>query len=149
MNVSGLGIGSASSVTQNMKQAEIKVRSDIAPQATSTSPVAGSDTVSISDAAQKKLSTELGMAMNKNSATTKAQEQKSEELDTRTDIEKKIDKLKEEIKELQQERQALAGDKSAGADEKRKEIDNRMMMLSAQITTLLKAQKEEAEAASK
>ncbi|PKG58425.1 MULTISPECIES: hypothetical protein [unclassified Shewanella] len=149
MNVSGLGIGSASSVTQNMKQAEIKVRSDIAPQAISTSPVAGSDTVSISDAAQKKLSTELGMAMNKNSATTKAQEQKSEELDTRTDIEKKIDKLKEEIKELQQERQALAGDKSAGADEKRKEIDNRMMMLSAQITTLLKAQKEEAEAASK
>ena len=144
MNISG--INSASSITQNMQQAEIKVRSDATPTQTSVSQTIDPDTVSISDAAQKKLSTELGTAMHKNSANTKAQQ--SEQVDTRTETEKKIDKLKEELKELKElkeERQALANDHSEAAEQKRKEIDTQMMMLNVQLTTLLKAQKDEAE----
>ena len=141
MNVSG--INSASSITQNMQQAEIKVRSDTAPTQAAVSQTIEPDTVSISDAAQKKLSTELGSAMHKNSANTKAQQ--SEQVDTRTETEKKIDKLKEELKELKEQRQALANDHSEAAEQKRKEIDTQMMMLNVQLTTLLKAQKEETE----
>lgn len=144
MNISG--INSASSITQNMQQAEIKVRSDATPTQTSVSQTIDPDTVSISDAAQKKLSTELGTAMHKNSANTKAQQ--SEQVDTRTETEKKIDKLKEELKELKElkeQRQALANDHSEAAEQKRKEIDTQMMMLNVQLTTLLKAQKDEAE----
>ena len=141
MNISG--INSTASITQNMQQAELKVRSDRAPMQASVSPTIESDTVSISDAAQKKLSTELGTAMHKNSANTKAQQ--SEQVDTRTEIEKKIDKLKEELKELKEQRQALANDHSEAAEQKRKDIDAKMMMLNVQLTTLLKAQKDEAE----
>ena len=141
MNISG--INSASSITQNMQQAEIKVRSDATPTQTSVSQTIDPDTVSISDAAQKKLSTELGTAMHKNSANTKAQQ--SEQVDSRTETEKKIDKLKEELKELKEQRQALANDHSEAAEQKRKEIDTQMMMLNVQLTTLLKAQKEETE----
>ena len=141
MNISG--INSASSITQNMQQAEIKVRSDATPTQTSVSQTIDPDTVSISDAAQKKLSTELGTAMHKNSANTKAQQ--SEQVDSRTETEKKIDKLKEELKELKEQRQALANDHSEAAEQKRKEIDTQMMMLNVQLTTLLKAQKDEAE----
>ena len=141
MNISG--INSASTFTQNMQQAEIKVRSDASPTQAPVSQAIEPDTVSISDAAQKKLSTELGTAIHKNSANTKAQQ--SEQVDTRTETEKKIDKLKEELKELKEQRQALANDHSEAAEQKRKEIDTQMMMLNVQLTTLLKAQKEETE----
>ncbi|MCL1057204.1 hypothetical protein L2729_04250 [Shewanella gelidimarina] len=84
MNISGLG--SASSIIHNMQQAEVRVRTDIAPPAASSSQTAESDTVSISDEGQKKSSTELGIAMHKNVASSEAQE--SDKVDTRTDTEK-------------------------------------------------------------
>lgn len=146
MNISGLG--AASSIIHNMQQAEVRVWTDVAPPAatSSGSQAAESDTVSISDEGKKKLSTELGIAMHKNVASSEVQE--SDKVDTRTDTEKKIDKLKEEIKELQEQRQALANDHSEAAEEKRKNIDAQIIMLNVQITVLLKAQKDEAEAAS-
>lgn len=60
---------------------------------------------------------------------------------------KKIDKLKEEIKELNNQRQKFASDRSEGAKEQRKIIDGKIMMLNSQIATLLKVQKDQAASA--
>lgn len=144
MNVSGLG--SSASVTQNLQHAEVKVRSDIPPQNAVTAASEG-DTVTISDNAQKKLSTELGATLHKNAekAAGGSESQEAKEADNRTETEKKIDELKEKIKELQEERRKLVGDNSEAAEEQRKQIDSQINILNAQLIALLKIQSKEAE----
>lgn len=144
MNVSGLG--SSASVTHNLQQAEIKVRSDLPPQNAATTS-ADSDTVTISEDAQKKLSTELGATLHKNAekAGGGSEAQEAEKADKRTETEKKIDELKEKIKELQEQRRELIGDNSESAEEQRKQIDSQINVLNAQLVALLKIQSKEAE----
>ncbi|WP_350433151.1 hypothetical protein ABIS04_08370 [Shewanella sp. H8] len=138
MNVSGLG--STNSITDNLQKAEVRLTSDSTPSNSSGAQVTQSDTVSISDEGHKKLSTELGATMHKNASTAEAQQ--SEQADTRTDNEKKIDKLKEQIKELQEQRRELLGDNSQETLDKLKMIDNQIMMLNTQLLALLEVQKQ-------
>ncbi|WP_137220938.1 hypothetical protein [Shewanella sp. MEBiC00475] len=138
MNISGLG--STTSITDNLQKAQVRLTSDFVPLDSSSSQDTQSDTVSISDEGQKKLSTELGATMHKNASS--AEIQQSEQADTRTENEKLIDKLKEQIKELQEQRRDLAGDNSPQAQDQLKMIDNKIMMLNTQLMTLLKVQKE-------
>ncbi|MGI2177188.1 hypothetical protein [Shewanella frigidimarina] len=138
MNVSGLG--STTSITDNLQKAQVRLTSGINPLDSSSSQVTQSDTVSISDEGKNKLSTELGATMHKNA--TSAETQQSEQADTRTENEKMIDKLKEEIKELQEQRRDLVGDNSPQTQDQLKMIDNKIMMLNTQLMSLLKAQEE-------
>ncbi|MEO3683076.1 hypothetical protein ABHN84_12335 [Shewanella vesiculosa] len=66
----------------------------------------------------------------------------AKQVDTRTEIEKKIDQLKEDIKELQAQRRELIGDNSEEAELQRKVLDHQITMLNTQLISLLKIQKE-------
>lgn len=123
----------------------VKIKPVIAPQGALNAPLTvADDQVSISSEGQKKLSAELGSTMNKNvniSGGSKSAD--GDKIDTRTEIEKKIDKLKEDIKALQAQRRELMGDNSEEAELQRKNLDQQITMLNTQLMTLFKMQKNE------
>ena len=138
MNI--LGVNSTTSVTENLQKVSVRLRSTIAPQGTLNTQVEATDKVSISNEAQKKLSSELSSTMRNNARGATSPQTK--QVDTRTEIEKKIDQLKEDIKELQAQRRELIGDNSEEAELQRKELDHQITMLNTQLISLLKIQKE-------
>lgn len=138
MNI--LGVNSTTSVTENLQKVSVRLRSTIAPQGTLNTQVEATDKVSISNEAQKKLSSELSSTMRNNARGATSPQAK--QVDTRTEIEKKIDQLKEDIKELQAQRRELIGDNSEEAELQRKELDHQITMLNTQLISLLKIQKE-------
>tara|TARA_R110002050_G_scaffold31253_2_gene80698 strand:+ start:146 stop:571 length:426 start_codon:yes stop_codon:yes gene_type:complete len=135
-----LGVNSTTSVTENLQKVSVRLRSTIAPQGTLNTQVEATDKVSISNEAQKKLSSELSSTMRNNARGATSPQAK--QVDTRTEIEKKIDQLKEDIKELQAQRRELIGDNSEEAELQRKELDHQITMLNTQLISLLKIQKE-------
>jgi hypothetical protein len=143
LNISGLN--SPSSIIDNLQNRQLRVQPTIKPLGiTLAQPANTEDKVSISNEGQKKLSAELGSAMDKNvviSGGSKSAD--GDEVDTRTEIEKKIDKLKEDIKELQAQRRELMGDNSEEAELQRKHLDQQITMLNTQLMTLFKMQKNE------
>ena len=138
MNI--LGVKSTTSVTENLQKVSVRLRSTIAPQGTLNTQVEATDKVSISNEAQKKLSSELSSTMRNNARGATSPQTK--QVDTRTEIEKKIDQLKEDIKELQAQRRELIGDNSEEAELQRKVLDHQITMLNTQLISLLKIQKE-------
>lgn len=138
MNI--LGVKSTTSVTENLQKVSVRLRSTIAPQGTLNTQVEATDKVSISNEAQKKLSSELSSTMRNNARGATSPQAK--QVDTRTEIEKKIDQLKEDIKELQAQRRELIGDNSEEAELQRKVLDHQITMLNTQLISLLKIQKE-------
>lgn len=138
MNI--LGVNSTTSVTDNLQKVSVRLRSTIAPQGTLNTQVEATDKVSISNEAQKKLSSELSSTMRNNARGATSPQTK--QVDTRTEIEKKIDQLKEDIKELQAQRRELIGDNSEEAELQRKVLDHQSTMLNTQLISLLKIQKE-------
>ena|GEM_PF-1609560 len=138
MNI--LGVNSTTSVTDNLQKVSVRLRSTIAPQGTLNTQVEATDKVSISNEAQKKLSSELSSTMRNNARGATSPQTK--QVDTRTEIEKKIDQLKEDIKELQAQRRELIGDNSEEAELQRKVLDHQITMLNTQLISLLKIQKE-------
>lgn len=138
MNI--LGVNSTTSVTDNLQKVSVRLRSTIAPQGTLNTQVEATDKVSISNEAQKKLSSELSSTMRNNARGATSPQAK--QVDTRTEIEKKIDQLKEDIKELQAQRRELIGDNSEEAELQRKVLDHQITMLNTQLISLLKIQKE-------
>lgn len=138
MNI--LGVNSTTSVTENLQKVSVRLRSTIAPQGTLNTQVEATDKVSISNEAQKKLSSELSSTMRNNARGATSPQTK--QVDTRTEIEKKIDQLKEDIKELQAQRRELIGDNSEEAELQRKVLDHQITMLNTQLISLLKIQKE-------
>ncbi|MFK3977463.1 hypothetical protein [Shewanella vesiculosa] len=138
MNV--LGVNSTTSVTDNLQKVSVRLRSTIAPQGTLNTQVEATDKVSISNEAQKKLSSELSSTIRNNARGATSPQTK--QVDTRTEIEKKIDQLKEDIKELQAQRRELIGDNSEEAELQRKVLDHQSTMLNTQLISLLKIQKE-------
>ena len=135
-----LGVKSTTSVTENLQKVSVRLRSTIAPQGTLNTQVEATDKVSISNEAQKKLSSELSSTMRNNARGATSPQTK--QVDTRTEIEKKIDQLKEDIKELQAQRRELIGDNSEEAELQRKVLDHQITMLNTQLISLLKIQKE-------
>jgi len=135
-----LGVNSTTSVTENLQKVSVRLRSTIAPQGTLNTQVEATDKVSISNEAQKKLSSELSSTMRNNARGATSPQTK--QVDTRTEIEKKIDQLKEDIKELQAQRRELIGDNSEEAELQRKVLDHQITMLNTQLISLLKIQKE-------
>jgi len=135
-----LGVNSTTSVTDNLQKVSVRLRSTIAPQGTLNTQVEATDKVSISNEAQKKLSSELSSTMRNNARGATSPQTK--QVDTRTEIEKKIDQLKEDIKELQAQRRELIGDNSEEAELQRKVLDHQITMLNTQLISLLKIQKE-------
>jgi hypothetical protein len=135
-----LGVKSTTSVTENLQKVSVRLRSTIAPQETLNTQVEATDKVSISNEAQKKLSSELSSTMRNNARGATSPQAK--QVDTRTEIEKKIDQLKEDIKELQAQRRELIGDNSEEAELQRKVLDHQITMLNTQLISLLKIQKE-------
>lgn len=135
-----LGVNSTTSVTDNLQKVSVRLRSTIAPQGTLNTQVEATDKVSISNEAQKKLSSELSSTMRNNARGATSPQAK--QVDTRTEIEKKIDQLKEDIKELQAQRRELIGDNSEEAELQRKVLDHQITMLNTQLISLLKIQKE-------
>tara|TARA_R110002033_G_scaffold161740_1_gene198399 strand:+ start:330 stop:722 length:393 start_codon:yes stop_codon:yes gene_type:complete len=127
-------------VTENLQKVSVRLRSTIAPQGTLNTQVEATDKVSISNEAQKKLSSELSSTMRNNARGATSPQTK--QVDTRTEIEKKIDQLKEDIKELQAQRRELIGDNSEEAELQRKVLDHQITMLNTQLISLLKIQKE-------
>ena len=138
MNI--LGVNSTTSVTDNLQKVSVRLRSTIAPQGTLNTQVEATDKVSISNEAQKKLSSELSSTMRNNARGATSPQAK--QVDTRTEIEKKIDQLKEDIKELQAQRRELIGDNSEEAELQRKVLDHQITMLNTQLISLFKIQKE-------
>lgn len=138
MNI--LGVNSTTSVTENLQKVSVRLRSTIAPQGTLNTQVEATDKVSISNEAQKKLSSELSSTMRNNARGATSPQAK--QVDTRTEIEKKIDQLKEDIKALQAQRRELIGDNSEEAELQRKVLDHQITMLNTQLISLLKIQKE-------
>lgn len=138
MNI--LGVNSTTSVTENLQKVSVRLRSTIAPQGTLNTQVEATDKVSISNEAQKKLSSELSSTMRNNARGATSPQTK--QVDTRTEIEKKIDQLKEDIKELQAQRRELIGDNSEEAELQRKVLDHQITMLNTQLISLFKIQKE-------
>ncbi|MBB1389245.1 MULTISPECIES: hypothetical protein [Shewanella] len=138
MNI--LGVNSTTSVTDNLQKVSVRLRSTIAPQGTLNTQVEATDKVSISNEAQKKLSSELSSTMRNNARGATSPQTK--QVDTRTEIEKKIDQLKEDIKELQAQRRELIGDNSEEAELQRKVLDHQITMLNTQLISLFKIQKE-------
>ncbi|MBB1316399.1 hypothetical protein H5123_01890 [Shewanella sp. SR43-4] len=138
MNI--LGVNSTTSVTDNLQKVSVRLRSTIAPQGTLNTQVEVTDKVSISNEAQKKLSSELSSTMRNNARGATSPQTK--QVDTRTEIEKKIDQLKEDIKELQAQRRELIGDNSEEAELQRKVLDHQITMLNTQLISLFKIQKE-------
>lgn len=135
-----LGVNSTTSVTDNLQKVSVRLRSTIAPQGTLNTQVEATDKVSISNEAQKKLSSELSSTMRNNARGATSPQTK--QVDTRTEIEKKIDQLKEDIKELQAQRRELIGDNSEEAELQRKVLDHQITMLNTQLISLFKIQKE-------
>jgi hypothetical protein len=135
-----LGVKSTTSVTENLQKVSVRLRSTIAPQETLNTQVEATDKVSISNEAQKKLSSELSSTMRNNARGATSPQAK--QVDTRTEIEKKIDQLKEDIKELQAQRRELIGDNSEEAELQRKVLDHQITMLNTQLISLFKIQKE-------
>ena len=135
-----LGVNSTTSVTENLQKVSVRLRSTIAPKGTLNTQVEATDKVSISNEAQKKLSSELSSTMRNNARGATSPQAK--QVDTRTEIEKKIDQLKEDIKELQAQRRELIGDNSEEAELQRKVLDHQITMLNTQLISLLKIQKE-------
>ena len=135
-----LGVNSTTSVTENLQKVSVRLRSTIAPQGTLNTQVEATDKVSISNEAQKKLSSELSSTMRNNARGATSPQTK--QVDTRTEIEKKIDQLKEDIKELQAQRRELIGDNSEEAELQRKVLEHQITMLNTQLISLLKIQKE-------
>lgn len=135
-----LGVNSTTSVTENLQKVSVRLRSTIAPQGTLNTQVEATDKVSISNEAQKKLSSELSSTMRNNARGATSPQTK--QVDTRTEIEKKIDQLKEDIKELQAQRRELIGDNSEEAELQRKVLDHQITMLNTQLISLFKIQKE-------
>jgi hypothetical protein len=135
-----LGVNSTTSVTENLQKVSVRLRSTIAPQGTLNTQVEATDKVSISNEAQKKLSSELSSTMRNNARGATSPQAK--QVDTRTEIEKKIDQLKEDIKELQAQRRELIGDNSEEAELQRKVLDHQITMLNTQLISLFKIQKE-------
>jgi len=127
-------------VTENLQKVSVRLRSTIAPQGTLNTQVEATDKVSISNEAQKKLSSELSSTMRNNARGATSPQTK--QVDTRTEIEKKIDQLKEDIKELQAQRRELIGDNSEEAELQRKVLDHQITMLNTQLISLFKIQKE-------
>ncbi|MBR9728440.1 FlxA-like family protein [Shewanella intestini] len=145
MNISG--VRSVGSTQPNIQTAHISAKKDSPSSAPADGPNTESSSVSISDDAKSKLSSELGATMHKNNEGAKAQGgmvSAAANTDKRSDTEKKIDELKEQIKELQKQRQTLANDKSDEAQEQRKQIDMQIQMLNTQIVTLLKSAEKQA-----
>jgi hypothetical protein len=138
-----LGVNSTTSVTENLQKVSVRLRSTIAPQGTLNTQVEATDKVSISNEAQKKLSSELSSTMRNNALNARgATSPQTKQVDTRTEIEKKIDQLKEDIKELQAQRRELIGDNSEEAELQRKVLDHQITMLNTQLISLFKIQKE-------
>lgn len=130
----------------NLQKRQVNLNPAIAPLGISNSqPASTGDKVSISSAGQTQLSTELRAKEYKNvviSANSKSSN--TEAVDPRSDIEKRIDQLKEDIKELQAQRRELVGDNSEEAELQRKMLDQQIMILNTQLMTLLKMQKDQA-----
>lgn len=144
LNISGLN--SPSSLLDNQQKRQASVKSSIAPLGLSNpQPASVEDKVSLSNAGQTKLSTELGAKAHNNVLiAANSTSSDAEVVDPRSDIEKRIDQLKEDIKALQAKRREFIGDNSEEAELQRKMLDQQIMILNTQLMTLLKMQKDQA-----
>jgi TolA-binding protein len=136
MEISGVKLALSS-------QNPIKVQ--VRPQATDgilttalTANLGAADTVSITQAGMDALATSTGAALHKQNTSETKSTRDSEGDEALSPVEKQIKNLKEKIKELKEQLRELRGDNSEQAVEKRKKIQQEILINNGMIAALTK-----------
>lgn len=103
------------------------------------------DTVSISNAGRAALSADVGATLRDKASAKKNEVDNASSEEPMTLIDQQIQKIKEQIKALQEMLAKLENDDSETADQQRKMIQEQIMQLSSQIATLTEKKMREAQ----
>lgn len=106
------------------------------------------ETVSISNAGRAALSADVGATLRDKALAKKNEVENASSEEPMTLIDQQIQKIKEQIKALQEMLAKLENDDSETADQQRKMIQEQIMQLSSQIATLTEKKMREAQKAS-
>ncbi|MGI2066765.1 hypothetical protein [Shewanella sp. MF08487] len=139
MNINGINstaTGSAFTPVSNAYIATTPTKT-AANAALTTDSQDAQDTVSISNAGRAALSIDVGSTLRDKASAQKEQLDNITAEEPKSIIDAQIQKIKEQIKALQEMLAKLKGDNSDAADLQRKQIQEQIMQLSGQIATLL------------
>ncbi|GIU06891.1 FlxA-like family protein [Shewanella morhuae] len=139
MNINGINsttTGSAFTPVSNAYIAATPTTKAANTEPTTDSPDA-QDTVSISNAGRVALSIDVGSTLRDKASAQKEQLDTATSEEPKSIIDAQVQKIKEQIKALQEILAKLKGDDSDAADQQRKLIQEQIMQLSGQIATLM------------
>ncbi|MBB1268923.1 FlxA-like family protein [Shewanella sp. SR44-3] len=123
---------------------------DGAPSVASVSPQSEQDKVSISQAGKNALAASTGAVLHAQGASDSGSAEEADGGKALSPVEKQIKDLEEKVKELKEQLSELKGDNSEEAVEKRKQLQQQIMIYSGMIATFTKQlEKQNAESSSK
>lgn len=147
MNINGLNTTVTSGAFKSLSTAYVSIPS-ASPTNTTANVEPESDTqssVNISNAGRQALENDLSATLRSAFADKLQQSQSKETEEEPTSlIDEQIKRIKEQIKDLQEKLTKLKGDNSEAAAQQRKLLQDQIMQLSGQITTLMEQKMREA-----
>lgn len=138
MNINGLNNAASGTIFKPVSSAYIAISPTSSATTTDSTEENGSqDTVSISNAGRTALATDFGSALRESNAEKKQQAEAAESEKATSPIDQQIERIKEQIKALQEMLAKLEGDNSEAAEQQRKLIQEQILQLSSQIAVLM------------
>lgn len=138
MNINGLNSAASGATFKPVSSAYIAISPTSSSTTTDgTEDTNNQDTVSISNAGRAALATDVGATLRESKTEKKQQAEAAESGEATSPIDQQIERIKEQIKALQEMLTKLKGDNSEAAEQQRKVIQEQILQLNSQMAVLM------------